>query len=75
MSIKSIVNYQWKKKVNKTLQEKALKALLYFFILMLCFTLLSRFADSLLIPIVKTETSKAMTITHEVEANGSIIQK
>lgn len=74
MSIKSIVNYQWKKKVNKTLQEKALKALLYFFILMLCFTLLSRFADSLLIPIVKTETSKAMTITNEVKAEGKIIQ-
>ena len=74
MKIKEIIKYQWKSKENKTLQQKALKILAYFLVLMFTLTILSRFADSLLIPIVKTETSKGMTITHEVEANGSIIQ-
>ena len=74
MKIKEIIKYQWKSKENKTLQQKALKILGYFLVLMFILTILSRFADSLLIPIVKTETSKGMTITHEVEANGSIIQ-
>lgn len=74
MKIKEIIKYQWKSKENKTLQQKALKILAYFLVLMFTLTILSRFADSLLIPIVKTETSKGMTITHEVEVNGSIIQ-
>ena len=74
MKIKEIIKYQWKSKENKTLQQKALKILGYFLVLMFILTILSRFAASLLIPIVKTETSKGMTITHEVEANGSIIQ-
>ena len=74
MKIKEIIKYQWKSKENKTLQQKALKILGYFLVLMFILTILSRFADSLLIPIVKTETSKGMTITNEVEANGSIIQ-
>ena len=74
MKIKEIIKYQWKSKENKTLQKKALKILGYFLVLMFILTILSRFADSLLIPIVKTETLKGMTITHEVEANGSIIQ-
>ena len=74
MKIKEIIKYQWKSKENKTLQQKALKILGYFLVLMFILTILSRFADSLLIPIVKTETLKGMTITHEVEANGSIIQ-
>lgn len=74
MKIKEIIKYQYKSKENKTLQQKALKILGYFLVLMFILTILSRFADSLLIPIVKTETSKGMTITHEVEVNGSIIQ-
>lgn len=74
MKIKEIIKYQWKSKENKTLQQKALKILGYFLVLMFILTILSRFADSLLIPIVKTETLKGMTITHEVEANGNIIQ-
>lgn len=74
MKIKEIIKYQWKSKTNKTLQQKALKLLAYFLVLMVILTILSRFADSLLIPIVKVETSKGMTITHEVEVDGSIIQ-
>lgn len=74
MKIKEIIKYQWKSKPNKTLQQKALKLLTYFLVLMVILTILSRFADSLLIPIVKVETSKGMTITHEVEVDGSITQ-
>ena len=66
MKIKEIIKYQWKSKENKTLQQKALKILGYFLVLMFILTILSRFAVSLLIPIVKTETLKGMTITHEV---------
>lgn len=74
MKIKEIIKYQWKSKPDKTLQQKALKILAYFLVLMFTLTILSRFADSLLIPIVKTETAKGMTITHEVQVEGSIIQ-
>lgn len=58
MKIKEIIKYQWKSKENKTLQQKALKIFDLFLIVMFILTILSRFADSLLIPIVKTETSK-----------------
>lgn len=58
MKIKEIIKYQWKSKTNKTLQQKALKLLAYFLVLMVILTILSRFADSLLIPIVKVETQK-----------------
>lgn len=74
MKIKEIINYQWKRKPSKTLQEKAAKILVYFLVLMFLLTLLSRFADSLLIPRVKTDKAKAMTITHEIEVDGTIMQ-
>ena len=58
MKIKEIIKYQWKSKENKTLQQKALKILGYFLVLMFILTILSRFADSLLIPIVRLKHQK-----------------
>lgn len=74
MKIKEIIKYKWKSNSNKTLQQRALKVLAYFLILMFTLTILSRFADYLLIPIVKVERAKGMTITHKIEVNGSVIQ-
>ena len=42
--------------------------------MILC-TLLSRFADTLTIPIITTDRSKQMTINHDISPQGSVIQK
>lgn len=58
MKIKEIIKYQWKSKGKQNLTAKSFEDFRLFLVLMFILTILSRFTDSLLIPIVKTETSK-----------------
>ena len=72
MKIQEIINYKIKvKNVNK---NKALKILIYFFIVMFALTLLSRFSDSLTIPRVKTVKASGQTINHNVKVSGEIVE-
>lgn len=75
MNIKKIINFEVKDNKDKTLQQKSIKALGYFLVLMILCTLLSRFADTLTIPIIRTDRSKQMTINHDISPQGSVIQK
>ena len=68
INIKEIINYEIVKKGKSTLQKKAFKALIAFLLLMVLCTLLSRFADSLTIPVVTIESAKKL-----VESNKIII--
>lgn len=72
--IKKIINYKYVKKGKDTLQKKALKALVAFLFVMIICTMLSRFADSLTIPVITTESPKTKTIVDEVKANGRIVK-
>ena len=72
MKLQEIINYKIKaKNVNK---NKALKILIYFFIVMFALTLLSRFSDSLTIPRIKTAKVSGQTINHNVEVSGEIVE-
>lgn len=72
--IKKIINYKYVKKGKDTLQKKALKSLVAFLFVMIICTMLSRFADSLTIPVITTENPKTKTIVDEVKANGRIVK-
>ena len=70
--IKKIINYKYVKKGNDTLQKKAVKYLGAFLLIMIGCTMLSRFADSLTIPVIQTEKPKVKTMVDEVKAEGRI---
>ena len=72
--IKKIINYKYVKKGKETLQKKALKSLVAFLFVMIICTMLSRFADSLTIPVITTENPKTKTIVDEVKASGRIVK-
>ena len=72
--IKKIINYKYVKKGKDTLQKKALKSLVAFLFVMIICTMLSRFADSLTIPVITTENPKTKTIVDEVKASGRIVK-
>lgn len=72
MDIKDIINYKIKvKNINK---NKALKVLIYFFIVMFALTLLSRFSDSLTIPRVKTTNASMQSINNNLTIQGEIVE-
>lgn len=72
--IKKIINYEIVKKGKDTLQKKAFKALIAFIILMIMCTIFSRFANSLTIPVVKTDNPKVKTMVDELKAEGRIVK-
>lgn len=74
INIKEIINYEIVKKGKSTLQKKAFKALIAFLLLMVLCTLLSRFADSLTIPVVTIESAKSKTMVDEITAEGRIVK-
>ena len=74
IKIKEIINYKWVKKGKDTLQKKACKSLVAFLLLMILCTILSRFADSLTIPVVKTDKPKIKVILDEVKVDGRIVK-
>lgn len=74
IKIKEIINYKWVKSGKDTLQKKACKLLIAFLLLMILCTTLSRFADSLTIPVVKTDKPKTRVILDEVKVDGRIVK-
>ena len=72
--IKKIINCKYVKKGKDTLQKKAVKCLFAFLFIMVMCTMLSRAADSMTIPRVKTDKPKTKTIVDEVKAQGRIIK-
>lgn len=72
--IKKIINSKYVKKGKDTLQKKAVKYLFAFLFIMVMCTMLSRIADSMTIPRVKTDTPKTKTIVDEVKAQGRVIK-
>ena len=72
--IKKIINSKYVKKGKDTLQKKAVKYLFAFLFVMVMCTMLSRVADSMTIPRVKTDTPKTKTIVDEVKAKGRVIK-
>lgn len=70
INLKKLIHY----KLNDKLVEKikAVRVLIYFFALMLIFTVLSRFSDSLTIPRVTTTRPTAGTIEKIVNGEGVI---
>lgn len=72
MKIKEIINYEWNKKSEDKFQERIIKILVYFIIFMIICTIISRFADSLTVPIVETEKVTSASISHNITASGII---
>lgn len=72
MKIKEIINYEWNKKSEDKSQERIIKILVYFIIFMIVCTIISRFADSLTVPIVETEKVTSASINHDITASGII---
>ena len=72
MKIKEIINYEWNKKSEDKSQERIIKKLVYFIIFMIVCTIISRFADSLTVPIVETEKVTSASINHDITASGVI---
>ncbi len=72
--VKKIINFEYVKKGKDTLQKKAVKYLGAFLLIMIGCTMLSRFADSLTIPVIKTEKPKVKTMVDEVKASGRVVK-
>ena len=72
MKIKEMINYEWNKKSEDKSQERIIKILVYFIIFMIVCTIISRFADSLTVPIVETEKVTSASINHDITASGVI---
>lgn len=72
--VKKIINFEYVKKGKDTLQKKAVKYLGIFLLIMIGCTMLSRFADSLTIPVIKTEKPKVKTMVDEVKAEGRVVK-
>ena len=72
MKIKEIINYEWNKKSEDKSQKRIIKILVYFIILMIICTIISRFANSLTVPIVETEKVTSASINHNITASGII---
>lgn len=67
-----MINYEWNKKSEDKSQERIIKILVYFIIFMIVCTIISRFADSLTVPIVETEKVTSASINHDITASGVI---
>lgn len=72
MKIKDIINFKIEKEIKE--RYKAITILIYFLLIMIGLTLLSRFSDSLTIPKVKTTNGTRGTIDHEISGEGIIYQ-
>ena len=72
MKIKDIINFKIEKQIKE--RYKAVSILIYFLLIMVGLTLLSRFSDSLTIPKVKTTNGTRGTIDHEISGEGIIYQ-
>lgn len=72
MNLKKIINYELKEKT--VVKIKSVKVLIYFFALMLIFTVLSRFSDSLTIPRVTVTKGVQGSIDSEITSEGAITQ-
>lgn len=72
--IKKIINCKYVKKGKDTLQKKSVKCLFAFLFIMVMCTMLSRAANSMTIPRVKTDKPKTKTIVDEVKAQGRVIK-
>lgn len=70
--IKKLINFKYVKKGKDTLQKKAVKYLGAFLLIMIGCTMLSRFADSLTIPVIQTEKPKVKTMVDELKASGRV---
>ncbi|MCD8151384.1 MAG: biotin/lipoyl-binding protein [Clostridiales bacterium] len=69
---KQILNFELDKEKKASLQVRALRWLAAFLILMILLTLLSRAADSVTVAKVTTTGVSGGSLTHEIQAEGSI---
>ncbi|MGL5380142.1 efflux RND transporter periplasmic adaptor subunit [Clostridium sp.] len=72
INFKKIVNYEFNEKVIS--QTKSVRILVYFFSLMIMFTVLSRFSDSLTIPRVEVTKGIQGSIDSQITLEGQIVQ-
>lgn len=72
MKLNQLMNYEMDKNKKSSLQVKAIKALAGFLILMFLLTILSRAADSLTIAKVTVTEASGMTISHNIQTDGSV---
>lgn len=70
--IKEIINYEVKENPLKSNQNKALKILIYFLLIMILCTFLSRFSSSLTVPKVHVVHPVESEIVHNLNARGTI---
>lgn len=70
--VKKIINFEVKENPLKSNQNKALKILVYFLIVMILCTFLSRFSNSLTVPKVHVVHPTESQITHDLNARGTI---
>ena len=70
--IKNIINFEIKPELRE--KYKAINIMVYFLIIMVALTLLSRFSDSLTIPRVTTSKGIQGTISHEIKGEGIIYE-
>lgn len=70
--IKNIINFEIKPELRE--KYKAINIMVYFLIIMVALTLLSRFSDSLTIPRVTTSKGIQGTISHEIKGEGVIYE-
>lgn len=70
--IKDIINFEIKPEIRG--KYKALNIMIYFLLIMVALTLLSRFSDSLTIPRVTTSKGVEGTISHEIKGEGIIYE-
>lgn len=72
-NIKKLINFKLSDKT--VIQVKSVRVLIYFFAIMITFTILSRFSDSLTIPRVKVTKGIESSIDSQITAEGEITQK
>lgn len=70
--LKDIINYELKEKT--VIKIKSVKVLIYFFALMIIFTVLSRFSDSLTIPRVTVTKGIQGSIDNQITSEGKVTE-
>jgi len=68
--ITSAWNYRPSPEVRGSIKARAVKGIVWFLSMMLCFTLISRATSSMTVPIVDTEKPSRSTIIHTVTVDG-----
>lgn len=70
--LKAILEFQWQ--TEQSLRSRAIRLLAVFLAVMVLFTFLSRWADSVTVPRVQVDAPAARVIEHRISAAGTAIQ-